>query len=95
MSRSQRDCPNAFPAERRKEEEEARREEERIRKEEEKAQREKEREEERLRKQKEQEERERKKKYAPLERGISSAMNAIGREAGKQIARGLFGNRRR
>ena len=83
----------------RKEEEKAQREkereEERLRREEEKARREKEREEERLRKQKEQEERERKKKYAPLEKGVSSAINAIGREAGRQIARGLFGNRRR
>ena len=81
--------------EKEREEERIRREEERIRREEERLKREKEREEERLRREREREEREREKKLAPFKKGVSTAANTIGREIGKQIVRGLFGNRRR
>ncbi|MBQ9065752.1 MAG: DUF853 family protein [Blautia sp.] len=92
--------------EREKEEEKARREAERIRREEERIKREKEREEERqrrekereeerLRKEKEREEKERAKRLAPVTKIAGTAMTTIGREVGKQIVRGLFGNRKR
>ena len=74
--------------EREKEEEKARREEERLR-------REKEREEERIRREKEREERERRKKMDPVAKMAGSAMTTVGRELGRQIVRGLFGNRKR
>ena len=86
-------------AERAKEEEKARREEERLRKErereEEKLRKEMEREARERQKQLEREERERQKKYASVEKGLNTMMNTIGREAGKAIFRGLFGNRKR
>ncbi len=75
-------------AEREKAAEKARREEEKLRKELERQQRERQ-------KQLEREERDRQKKYASVEKGLNTMMNTIGREAGKAIFRGLFGNRRR
>ena len=39
--------------------------------------------------------RERQRQYAPIERAATSTMNSIGRELGRQLIRGLFGNTRR
>ena len=75
-------------AERQKAEEKARREEEKLRKEMEREAKERQ-------KQLEKEEKERQKKYASVEKGLNTMMNTFGREAGKAIFRGLFGNRRR